>query len=260
MHFLLRNVLKDFGDARATVRADAAAGVRWQCWKKPGRNMMHSSFTGLLASSSGQGEQVAMEIAGSTLGKYRHICAFFRTAEEENRIMMPFIKEGLERGDRACQIVDSSLRDEHLRQLYAAGIDVAQQEREGKLQVHSVFDMYLRDGHFDVTRMLSFVQQHISGDSQTPISRITGHAEWAGEDWPGVEDFLEYEARLNDVVPEGRDTVVCMYDLSKTGAALMADVLRTHPVTILGGVLHENPFFTPAEEFIAELRARKGAS
>ncbi|MDM0015889.1 MEDS domain-containing protein [Variovorax sp. J22P168] len=221
---------------------------------------MNSSFTGLVALSSGQGEQVAMEIAGSTLGKYRHICAFFRTAEEENRIMMPFIKDGLERGDRAFQIVDASLRDEHLRQLYAAGIDVAQEEREGMLEVHSVFDMYLRDGHFDVSRMLSFIQQHISGGAQTPISRITGHAEWAGEDWPGVEDFLEYEARLNDVVPEGRDTVVCMYDLSKTSAALMADVLRTHPVTILGGVLHENPFFTPADQFITELRARKEAS
>jgi hypothetical protein len=107
--------------------------------------------------------------------------------------------------------------------------------------------------------MLGFVQQHISGDSQTPISRISGHAEWAGEDWPGVEDFLEYEARLNDVVPEGRDTVVCMYDLSKTGGALMADVLRTHPVIILGGVLHENPFFTPAAQFITELRAREVA-
>ena len=220
---------------------------------------MDSSFTGPVTLSSAQGEQVAVEIAGSTLGKYRHICAFFRTTEEENRIMMPFIKDGLDRGDRACQIVDASLRDEHLRQLYAAGIDVAQQERKGKLEVHSVFDMYLRDGRFDVARMLGFVQQHISSDSQTPISRISGHAEWAGEDWPGVEDFLEYEARLNDLVPEGRDTVVCMYDLSKTGGALMADVLRTHPVIILGGVLHENPFFTPAEQFITELRAREVA-
>lgn len=221
---------------------------------------MDSSFTGLVALSSGRGEQVAVEIAGSTLGKYRHICAFFHSAEEENRIMMPFIKDGLERGDRACQIVDASLRDEHLRQLYAAGIDVAQQERKGRLEVRSVFDMYLRGGRFDLARMLEFVQQNISSDSQTPISRITGHAEWAGEDWPGIEDFLEYEARLNDVVPEGRDTVVCMYDLSKTGGALMADVLRTHPVIILGGVLHENPFFTPAEQFITERRARKQAS
>ncbi|MDN8618070.1 MEDS domain-containing protein [Variovorax ginsengisoli] len=221
---------------------------------------MDSSFTGLIASESGQSEQVAIEIAGSTLGKHRHICAFFRNAEEENRIMMPFIKDGLERGDRACQMVDPSLRDEHLRQLYAAGIDVAQQERDGQLEVLSVFDMYLRDGHFDLARMLDVIQQHISGDSKTPISRITGHAEWAGEDWPGVEDFLEYEARLNDVVPEGRDTVVCLYDLSKTSASLVADVLRTHPVIILGGVVHENPFFTPVEQFIAELRARKEAS
>ncbi|VTU16453.1 hypothetical protein RA8CHR_01272 [Variovorax sp. RA8] len=158
------------------------------------RNLMDSSFTGPAASGSGQGEQVALEIAGSTLGMHRHICAFFRSAEEENGA--------------------------HAR----------------------------------------VIQQHISSDSQTSISRITGHAEWAGEHWPGVEDFLEYEARLNDVVPKGRDTVVCLYDLSKTSASLVADVLRTHPVIILGGVLHENPFFTPVEQFITELRARKEAS
>jgi hypothetical protein len=74
---------------------------------------------------------------------------------------------------------------------------------------------------------------------------------------PGVEDFLEDESRLNDVVPQGRDTVVCVYDLSETSAALIVDVLRTHPMIILGGMLHENPFYTPVAQFLAELRERR---
>lgn len=72
-------------------------------------------------------------------------------------------------------------------------------------------------------------------------------------------DFLEYEARLNEVVPEGRDTVVCLYDLSKSSAALIADVLRTHPVVILGGLLHENPFYPPVDQFLHELHGRRHA-
>jgi hypothetical protein len=201
--------------------------------------------------------EVPIEIAGATLHRHRHICAFFRDPEEEYRVMLPFIKDGLERGDRAFQIVDPKLRDEHRRRLAAGGIDVAQQELTGQLQLHSVHDLYLRDGHFEVTRMLNAMLQLLSARNETSISRITGHAEWAGEDWPGVEDFLEYEARLNHVVPEGRDTVVCLYDLSKTSAALIVDVLRTHPMVILGGVVHENPFYTPVEQFLAELRERK---
>jgi hypothetical protein len=37
------------------------------------------------------------------------------------------------------------------------------------------------------------------------------------------------------------------------------DILRTHPMVIGGGVLRENPFFVPPDEFLAELRQRGGA-
>lgn len=198
-----------------------------------------------------------VELAGATLGRYRHICAFFHTPQEEYRVMFPFIKEGLARGDRTLQIVEPALRDDYRQQLRGAGVDVEAQERSGMLQVLSVRDLYLRDGRFDVERMLATIRQHLSPRSEESISRIAGHAEWACEDAPGVQDFLEYEARLNDVLPEGRDTVVCLYDLSKTSAALIVDVLRTHPLAILGGLLQENPFYVPVEQFLERLRERQ---
>ncbi len=36
------------------------------------------------------------------------------------------------------------------------------------------------------------------------------------------------------------------------------DILRTHPMVVIGGVLQENPFFVPPDEFLRELRARAG--
>jgi hypothetical protein len=35
------------------------------------------------------------------------------------------------------------------------------------------------------------------------------------------------------------------------------DLLRTPPMAIIGGVLHENPFFVPQEAFLAELQERQ---
>jgi len=32
--------------------------------------------------------------------------------------------------------------------------------------------------------------------------------------------------------------------------------MRTHPVIIIGGVLQENPFFVPPDEFLRQLRER----
>jgi hypothetical protein len=32
--------------------------------------------------------------------------------------------------------------------------------------------------------------------------------------------------------------------------------MRTHPMIIIGGILQENPFFVPPDEFLRELRER----
>lgn len=34
------------------------------------------------------------------------------------------------------------------------------------------------------------------------------------------------------------------------------DILRTHPMVIMGGLLQENSFFVPPDEFLRELRER----
>lgn len=200
---------------------------------------------------------VPVELAGSTLGRHRHICGFFRNPQEEYRVLFPFIKEGLARGDRTVQIVEPELRDEYRQQLRDAGVDVDEEERRGRLEVLSGSGLYLHEGRFDTDRMLAAIRQSLSPVTGGSISRITGHGEWASEHWPGVERFLEYEACLDEVIPEGRDTVVCLYDLSKTSAALILDVLRTHRLVILGGLLRENPFYVPMEQFLAELRERE---
>ena len=35
------------------------------------------------------------------------------------------------------------------------------------------------------------------------------------------------------------------------------DILRTHPMVIIGGVLKANQFFVPPDEMLRELRQRK---
>jgi hypothetical protein len=39
----------------------------------------------------------------------------------------------------------------------------------------------------------------------------------------------------------------------------VVDIMRTHPMIIIGGVLQENPFFVPPDVFLQELRERSPA-
>jgi hypothetical protein len=80
--------------------------------------------------------------------------------------------------------------------------------------------------------------------------------EWALQDLPGVHDIVEYETRLNHVLPKYDDVVVCTYDITKFSASVVMDILRTHPQVIIGGVLQQNPFWVSPDEFLKELRDR----
>jgi hypothetical protein len=46
-----------------------------------------------------------ISLAGSHLGETRHVCAFFNNDEEEYRILLPFIKDGLKCGDKAVHVL-----------------------------------------------------------------------------------------------------------------------------------------------------------
>ena len=34
------------------------------------------------------------------------------------------------------------------------------------------------------------------------------------------------------------------------------DIMRTHPMVIIGGILQENPFYVPPDEMLKELKER----
>src|SRR5215470_15270366 len=72
-------------------------------------------------------------LAGSQLGEARHVCAFFNSREDEYRVTLPFILDGLDSGDKMIHIVDPARRSDHLQRLIATGIDVASKQESGQL-------------------------------------------------------------------------------------------------------------------------------
>jgi hypothetical protein len=151
-----------------------------------------------------------IRFAGSILGTQRHVCAFFHTADEEYRVLLPFIKDGFERGDKAFHIVDPKLRAEHRGRLESAGIDVGSAETSGQFELLNWGDAYLREGHFVQEKMLALIEEVLDSGKQQgfPLTRLVAHMDWALEDFPGVDDLVEYETRLNYLLPRYKDPVI----------------------------------------------------
>jgi len=151
-----------------------------------------------------------IRLAGSVLGAQRHVCAFFHSPNEGYNVLLPFIKEGFDRGEKAFHIVDPKLRDDHALRLASIGIDVEAAEQRDQFKLVNWADAYLRDGHFDQDQMLSLIQEILEAGIQQgfALTRLVAQMEWALEDRPGVDDLVEYEARLNYLLPRYKDAVI----------------------------------------------------
>ena len=206
-----------------------------------------------------RGHESPIHVAGGVLGKQCHICAFFNGFDEQHRVLRSFIKEGFERGDRAFHIVEPGLREAHLKRLTEAGVDVEEALATGQLEVRRWQDAYLRNDRFDQDGMLALLKEVLGSGAAAgnPVIRFISKVEPSLVDKAGEDNWLEYETRVNYVVSKYNDPVICTYDLANFSASLVMDMLRVHPVVIVGGVLQENPFFVPPDQFLLELRERK---
>jgi len=200
-----------------------------------------------------------ISLAGSKLGDIRHVCAFFSNDDEEYRVLLPFIQEGLERGDKAIQVVNAQQRDEHLHRLASAGIDPAAAQQTGQLEIKINTEAYLCDGRFDQDRMLETFEKLASGNAPGgyPLSRIVCRMDWVVGDRSRLQNVIEFESRVNEIWDRHDDAVICTYHLSQFSGDAVIDIMRTHPMVIIGGTLQQNPFFIPPEEFLREFRERR---
>ena len=91
------------------------------------------------------------------------------------------------------------LRENHLQRLRSAGIDVAAAERTGGFGLRNWGDAYLHDDAISMrTGCSTLIQEVLEGGAQQgfALTRLVAHMEWALEDFPGVDDLVEYRNTL----------------------------------------------------------------
>ena len=207
---------------------------------------------------SGSGNR-PIRLAGANLGDRAHICGFFSSREDAYRVLLPFVQEGLESGQKVVHTVDPRRREEHVRWLGISGIDV---KRNNQFELRDWADSHLNGGLFNQDKTLALWEKIVEDAKEEgfPLVRFVSEMEWALEAELNMNDLLEYEAKANYVWLRGDgpyNPAICTYDLKRFRGDIVIDVMRTHPLAIIGGVLQENPFFVPPDEFLEQLRKKR---
>jgi hypothetical protein len=176
-----------------------------------------------------------------------HICLIYENTAGQVAAACPFIKEGLARGERCVYVAGDRSFEEVVRALRAAGVDVAQECRRGALLSLADRDVYLQSGSFDQQRMIDFVRQVEAQALADGFSGVRFTGVMTPALWQEVGDaFSAYESLLNRL-PLDRSVILCQYHRWQLDAPCIHDVVRTHPLAVLGDQLCPNPYYEPPE-------------
>jgi hypothetical protein len=192
----------------------------------------------------------SIRLCGQEIDQPGHICAFFSSVEEEYETLIPYLKDGVDAGEQVLNVLDEERLRDHRQRLDAAGVPVD----GGRLTIASSEDTYLEGGHFDMDRMIGFVRDRlVAAAAAGRCVRTAGWMDWVHREEVRTERAMEYEARMNLLVPTFDCTFMCIFDLTKVSGELMVDIMSTHPYVVLKGRVRQNPFYIPPEVYLTEL-------
>lgn len=195
-----------------------------------------------------------------------HICAFLDGRDEELQVLGPFYRQTFHQRRRSLHIVPPDRLQEHGACLAELGLDAhvcadCSQTFDRVALMGADIAGCDGAGRFDRHRLLDTFERLDAAAGEAPgdeLHVVTQLGELL-QDPEARGELMDHEAALNEWLRESRRSVVCLYDVATLDGATMMDLLRTHPLTLIGGVLRDNPFYTPPVEMLREFAARRGA-
>ena len=177
-----------------------------------------------------------------------HIAHFFRGEQERLSVLLPYIQAGLEAGHLCCLVTEGAAAPMLLEHLREQGVDVDSALASGQLVVS--------DGGSTQEEMSAMFDSVISGakDAGRGVIRIGGDMTWDLSKMPSSEKLMEWEAFYDrHVGPRADFVALCQYDHTRFGGSAIMCALETHPLSIIGNVVQQNPFYRDPEEVLQEL-------
>lgn len=193
--------------------------------------------------------QVPLGIGNRTVAVPSHVCLFYYD-DPELRSRLGFVRLGLESPDQAVVLFGAPERLERVCTYLAEDFhrDVAADRAEGQL--------VLIGGERDPQVLLANIGGTLDTLAKrgTRLIRFMGFISWGDDRWPNARELLAFESTVNEAATRFPAVVMCTYNVAELpGPILMMGGVATHPLTIVGTTLCENPHYISTAEFLGNL-------
>lgn len=181
-----------------------------------------------------------------TVGSGDHFCGLYRGEGQRDEIMLPYLRAGLNNGDKCLCLIDrtdpSVVRDR--LSVDASAVD------DSQLHIRSATDAYLANGDFIAEEMLRYLDETAVAVStiEGKLLRATGEMSWATGNARNFAQFFSYESELNRMTSAHAPALLCMFDLDDLDSTALDNVLQTHPTIVYANGVIENPYYRSPDD------------
>jgi PAS domain S-box-containing protein len=203
--------------------------------------------------------QTPLLTAFEQLAPHAHLCSIYESPEEHFAVAIPFIRVGLDRGEKCIYIADDGMEAAVRDAMCAQGIDVERAIATDSLVLEKKEAAYLRHGTFDPEWMFKFWADATAEAMSQGFSalRATGETEWVLRSAPGLERWMEYESRVTHILAQHNCFALCQYNRRLFPPELVLDIIRTHPTVIYRGRVYRNMYHVPPDELLGPNQAAR---
>ncbi len=193
------------------------------------------------------------------LAPHNHLCSIYESPAEHLAVAIPFIRIGLERGEKCIYIADDGMETAVREAMCASGIDVERAVSTKSLVLAKKEDAYLKRGSFDADWMFTFWADATADAMRQGYTalRATGETEWVLRGGPELDQWLEYENRVTHTLSHHNCVVLCQYNRQLFPPEIILGIIRTHPTVIYRGVVCRNMYYVPPDELLGTDRSAR---
>ena len=176
-----------------------------------------------------------------------HTCLLYEDLNEQKGVVLPFIRDGLRKGEYCLFVTSERSIDDWSLEFQAFGIDVKAEIAKGALTIAKGEDLRQPAEFNSIVKareLWRLVEAKLAGYKSV---RIIGDAEWALIEPSLTSDQLCHWEATADLLYKGEAvTTICMYDLHRHSPSDIRAALRTHTGALVAGKRYANPFYEAA--------------
>lgn len=190
------------------------------------------------------------EVREDPFASHKHLALIYDSQEEQLNLIIPYLRLGMARGEKAVYIIDDSDPSTVIAAMERHGIDVQTATETGALAILTKHDAYLKDGHFDPEWMIGYLAQAVEDANRDGFYgvRASGEMTWAlSPTGDAHHRLLEYECLVDKFFAGHAMSGICQYNRRRFSSETLMHVIHTHPKIVFRGEICDNPYYMPKE-------------